>query len=98
METIVRAMQPLIVINPLAAIDGTIPSLDPKEYLPIEPTPPVITITPETPIPIALAAMEAAWVCYEIYIIIRHAELMRSISRFDHFSFFSLLSSVVYSV
>ena len=61
METIVRAMQPLVAINPLAAVDGTIPRLDPKEYLPIEPPPPVIIIPEGTPTNVALDAMRAAW-------------------------------------
>jgi len=61
METLVRAMQPLIVFNPWATIDGTIPFLDPKEYLPLEPTPSVIVIQPDTPIDVALDAMRAAW-------------------------------------
>jgi hypothetical protein len=69
METIVRAMQPLIVFNPVATIDGTIPSLDPKEYLPLEPTPPVIIIQPDTPIDVALDAMRAAWVAQDAIVI-----------------------------
>jgi hypothetical protein len=54
-------MQPLIVLNPTAAIDGTIPSIDPKKFLPMEPTPPVVIIPADTPIDIALNTMRAAW-------------------------------------
>jgi hypothetical protein len=61
METLVRAMQPLVTFNPLATVDGTIPSLDPKEYLPIEPPPPLIVLPEDTPVDVALAAMRAAW-------------------------------------
>lgn len=69
METLVRAMQPLIVFNPLAAIDGTIPYLDPKEYLPYEPIPPVIVIQPDTPIDVALDAMRGAWIAQDAIVL-----------------------------
>lgn len=60
-ETTNRALLPLITLNPLISIDGTLFNLDPKELLPFESPPPVVIMPKGTSNELAYRTLKAAW-------------------------------------